>query len=92
MRLGPGPQLVRLNMAAPLGYVASVSSMSPFSCGDVETVLKDSLGLSSVTTLHGPLPATPSGTKQVVMRLNINCATASRVAVYVEVNGWLEGC
>jgi len=86
MRLGPGPQLVRLNLDAPLGYISTVSSMSPFSCGPIETVLKENLGLSSVSTLLAPIPATPSGATRVAMRLNINCATASNVAVYVEVS------
>lgn len=85
VRICPGKQLLRLNLHTPLGYIASLASKTPFAAGDVETVLKETVGLPSVQKIEVPLAAVESNTAQVLMRLNVNTTAQSRVAAYIEV-------
>eukprot|EP00658_Telonema_sp_P-2_P006126 TRINITY_DN1232_c0_g2_i2.p1 TRINITY_DN1232_c0_g2~~TRINITY_DN1232_c0_g2_i2.p1 ORF type:complete len:1011 (+),score=265.44 TRINITY_DN1232_c0_g2_i2:315-3347(+) len=86
LKIAPGRPLVRLNIDAALGYVASIASGTGFVAGDLVSVLKESVGLSCVERVEAPLAAVETQTAQVVMRLKIQTTSPSRVAAFIDLS------
>jgi len=85
IKVPAGPHVYRLNITAPVGYHAFVSSATPFSLGDYEAVLKEQVALPSVTCLEAPTAAVPASRTSVVFRTNVKVTEDCRVAAYLQV-------